>query len=342
MGWRRGSPKTPPTFDGSSGNSSFQGCRRSTGNSRNVEERPQTALSAGQQVGEGRYTLHSTLGLGGFGEVFLAAGADGPVAIKVVDTALWSEREYRVFNALMVSEASFLSTLEHPALPRLREFFAESSRYFLVMDWVAGPTVEELVRTSGPLSLKEGLKLFESLLEALEYLHETCYPAVIFGDLKPANVVRDPLTGAYRLVDLGLVTREGVGLTGDFAVYSPPFSAPERARGQSSARSHDIFSLSATVLHALLGEGGLERAESGLRTVFEGQTLCRGELAVQRLSQFLTLMLSGLHPDPAGRPGSLRPLRETLDRWLDLYEHEVRGQPGPNFLAGTGPSAGMV
>jgi serine/threonine-protein kinase len=275
----------------------------------------------GQRIGGGSYQLLSSIGLGGFGEVFLAEGPDGLVAVKVVETAAWSEREYQVFNALMVSEASFLSTLDHPSLPKLRAFFAESSRYFLVMDWVSGQTVEELVRAEQRLSLDEALKMLKQLLVALEYLHDQCRPAVVFGDLKPANVLRT-FEGSYRLVDLGLATREGACLTGDFAVYSPPYSAPERATGQASAKSHDIYSLAATVIYAITGFPPNLGAEANLRKSFDSQSLCSGKATVQRLGQLLTLILAGLHPDPKSRPLTLRPLREALDRWIDVFEHE--------------------
>lgn len=280
-------------------------------------------LKPGDHVGDQSYKLLSLIGLGGFGEVFLAEGPDGLVAVKVVETANWSEREYRVFNALMLSEASFLSTLDHPSLPKLRSFFAESTRYFLVMDWVSGQTLEELVRTQGRLGLAEGLAVLEGLLETLEYLHDQCQPPVVFGDLKPANVLR-AFDGAYRLVDLGLATREGACLTGDFAVYSPPFSAPERATGHASAKSHDIYSLSATTVFALTGSPPTVNAEANMRKVYDTQGLVQGKPALQRLGQLMTLLLAGLHPDPHSRPRSLRPFREALDRWLDLLEHEQR------------------
>jgi serine/threonine protein kinase len=283
-------------------------------------------LGPGQSVGEGGYRLLSSIGLGGFGEVFLAEGPTGLVAVKVVNTAGWSEREYQVFNALMVSEASFLSTLDHPSLPKLRAFFAESSRYFLVMDWVNGQTLEELVKSQGRLSLEESLKMLRQLLQALEYLHDQCRPSVVFGDLKPANVLRT-FEGAYRLVDLGLATREGACLTGDFAVYSPPYSAPERANGQASAKSHDIYSLAATALFAMTGlppSPGTTHSgpEASVRKLFAAQTLCQGPPAIRELGRLLTWILAGLHPDPMARPRSLAPLRDALQRWDEAFRQE--------------------
>lgn len=282
-----------------------------------------------QLIGSSRYRLLSRLGLGGFGEVFLAEGPQGLVAIKAVDTGGWSPREYQVFNALMVSEAAFLSTLSHPALPKLREFFAEGSRYFLVMDWVSGQTLEEAIETSGPFDLGEAFRLLNELLAALEYLHDECRPAIVFGDLKPANVLRTQ-QGDYRLVDFGLVTRQGSRLTGDFAVYSPPFSAPERASGKASSIRQDVYSLAATVLYSLTGHPPtLGEVEPLLRQRSLHEHFEAGQR--RRAEQLLTVLLACLEPDPEFRPVTLAPLRAAWERWSN-QRHAPR--PAQDILRG--------
>jgi serine/threonine protein kinase len=284
-------------------------------------------IGPGHSLAGGSYRLLSSIGLGGFGEVFLAEGPDGLVAVKAVETAGWSPREYEVFNAMMLSEASFLSTLDHPALPKLRAFFAESSRYYLVMDWVSGRTLEELVAEQGPLPLREAMDMLGQLLRVLDYLHGDCRPPVVFGDLKPANVLRT-FDGAYRLVDLGLATREGACLTGGFAVYSPPFGAPELASGQPSSRGHDIYSLSATVLFAIQGGPPRPGRQADLDKLLDSHSPVRGQEAWQRLGQLLTLLLAALGPQPEGRPTSLEPLCQAWQRWDNAQRAEDRKEAG--------------
>lgn len=283
-----------------------------------------------ERIGGGRYRLLSTLGLGGFGEVFLAEGPQGLVAVKAVETAGWSRREYKVFNALLVSEASFLSTLSHPALPKLREFFAESTRYFLVMDWVSGQTLEEAVLCHGAFSFEEAFRLLDQLLGALEYLHDECSPSVIFGDLKPANVLRTK-DGQFRLVDLGLVTREGSSLTGDFAVYSPPYSAPERAKGQPGSKRHDVYSLAATLLFVLTGHPpGVEQAQVTLRARLAKEVF--DETRRHRAEQLLTVLIACLESEAAARPANLLPLRSSWKRWSDSRPRQ--SEAGGDILRG--------
>ena len=82
-------------------------------------------VGPGSTIRNGQIKLLSRLGLGGFGEVFLAQTQDGLRAVKVVDTSSWSKSEYQVFNTMLMNEASFLRTLDHPALPKAHGFFAE-------------------------------------------------------------------------------------------------------------------------------------------------------------------------------------------------------------------------
>lgn len=281
-------------------------------------------LKRGDLVGKGGYKLLSSLGTGGFGEVWLAQGAEaGLVAVKVVDTSVWSKKEYRVFNAMMVSEASFLSTLDHPGVPSLKAFFAEGTRYFLVMDWVQGQTLEERVELDGPLELSESLSFLSSLCGILEYLHHTCSPPVVFGDIKPANVLLAK-DGSWRLVDLGLAARVGTRLTGTFAVFSPDYSAPERVQGEASVPAHDVYAMAATFVYALSGRIGppgpaLERS---VRHAFREGAAHWGEEARRELSKVYSEIVRCLNPSAEQRVRSVRPLSACLQRWSEAHQAE--------------------
>ena len=285
-------------------------------------------LKPGDLLKNGEITLLSRLGLGGFGEVFLARTPVGLKAVKVVDTAVWSEKEYQVFNAMLMAEASFLSTLDHPALPKSAGFFAEGKRYFLVMDWVQGQTLESFVEREGPLDLDELLSLVGVLIGVLGYLHRKCEGVVVFGDLKPANIPRTG-PGLYRLVDLGLVSRQGTKMSQRYAVFSPKFSAPERARGKASHPSQDIFSLGATCYFALTGReprtGSSDKElEASMRQRLDQAGQIWGEASVHCLKKLLTLFLGALDPDPHGRPGNVLAFQEAWSRVKEVRERETR------------------
>ena len=275
-------------------------------------------LKAGESIvgGGTTWSLVSRLGIGGFGQVFLAESGGELVALKVVDTAGWSENEYRVFNGLIVSEAAFLSNLSHPRLPKLKAFFASGSRYFLAMDWVKGQTLEQLVKMEGPLEYREVLQLLSCLLDLLTHLHCDCQPAVVFGDLKPSNLLRT-YDGTYRCVDLGLVTQVGARLNRRFAVFSPNYSAPERALPGKATEAQDVFSLCATLYFAILGEVPSEHSHEAETKARIQKTLSissSGRYDSHGVSDLATLLVAGLIPEVSARPSSLKPYSKFMTR----------------------------
>jgi serine/threonine protein kinase len=289
-----------------------------------------STLGPGSTVKNGEVKLLSRLGRGGFGEVFLAQTAAGLKAVKVVDTAIWSENEYQVFNAMLMAEASFLSTLDHPALPKSGGFFAEASRYFLVMDWVKGHTLEEFVSRHGPLNLEEVFSLLGAVIDVLVYLHRECEGVVVFGDLKPANILRTQ-EGNYRLVDLGLVSKQGSKMSKSIAVFSPNFAAPERTRGGASHPSQDIFSLGATVFFALTGKEpqpnlSSKELERVLTKSLAGDDEGWGGASRHCLEQLLTLVLAALDLEPDGRPKSILSFRQAWERTAEVRKEEVEAR----------------
>ena len=288
-------------------------------------------LAPGSLVRNGEIKLLSRLGLGGFGEVFLAQTQSGLKAIKVINTALWSESEYEVFNAMHMSEASFLSTLDHPTLPKFVDFFAEKSRYFLDMDWVKGQNLEEFVQNEGPLELDDLFGLLGVLTEFLAYLHRRCEGVVVFGDLKPANILRLKL-GKYKLVDLGLVTKKGAKLSTKIAVFSPNYSAPERARCKASDPLQDIYSFGATIFFALTGEEPrpefrAAELQEKIRRGLKGMDHEWGDASIHCLKKLLTLVLGAMDPDPDRRPNQIRTFEIAWQRVKDVRDKELAALP---------------
>lgn len=286
-------------------------------------------MEPGSKIRDGTITLLSRLGEGGFGEVFLGQTPEGLRAVKVIDTSVWTGEEYQVFNTMLMNEASFLSTLDHPGLPKSRGFFAEEKRYFLLMDWVQGHTLEQEVERSGPLELNDLFGLIGCLVDILTYLHRQCEGVVVFGDLKPANILRVE-SGLYRLVDLGTVSQQGTKMSRKIAVFSPNYSAPEQARGAPSNSSHDLYSLGATIFYAMTG-----REPRAFRSPPSHQNLVRkvlddsrhewGEASVHCFEKLLTLSLAALDQDPGRRPRNVLAFDQAWQRTREIREEELTG-----------------
>ncbi|MBT9588014.1 serine/threonine protein kinase [bacterium] len=210
-------------------------------------------LAAGHIV-QGRYQVQKMLGEGGMGSVYLANDTRLPRqwALKELTQNSADPAELAEGQAAFMAEAQILAGLTHPNLPRVVDFFQEDGRHFLVMDFIAGTTLEQRLEKS-PLSVSEALKLGIQIAQVLEYLHSQPQP-VIFRDLKPANIILDN-DNKPMLVDFGIarVFRHGAG-SDTRALGTPGYAAPEQyGRGQSDHRT-DLYALGATLHHCLSGK----------------------------------------------------------------------------------------
>lgn len=202
-----------------------------------------------------RYFIISKVGAGGFGSVYKAAdrqSGDSIVAIKEVRLmGLHSQAMIDATTAFQ-REVSVLAQLDHPNLPRLYEYFQTPGQWYLVMDFIAGETLEQY-QSKAPnrrLLLSEVLDIGIRLCLVLDYLHSH-QPPIVFRDLKPANIMRTP-TGQLYLIDFGIARYFKPGQAKDtVALGSLGYAAPEQyGKAQTTPRA-DIYSLGA-VLHQLL------------------------------------------------------------------------------------------
>lgn len=152
-------------------------------------------------------------------------------------------------DALFKSEAALLGTLKHPNLPRITDFFSENGKQYLVMDYVEGPTLEQVMRDRR-LDVGETLDIARQLTDVLQYLHGL-EPPLIFRDLKPANIILTP-AGTVKLIDFGIARHFQPDQSKDTrALGTPGYAAPEQyGHGQSDVRT-DLYALGATLHHIL-------------------------------------------------------------------------------------------
>ncbi len=170
-------------------------------------------------------------------------------------------------------EAFTLARLDHPNLPKVSDTFAENHREYLVMDFVAGEDLSQLIerkrRKGEYVSEAEALGWAEQLCDALEYLHSQD-PPVLHRDIKPANIKLTP-GGLIKLVDFGLVkllatddARTVTVLQGRGTVAYTPLEQYGGDSGHTDIRS-DIYALGATLYHLLAGQPPADAKERFLR-----------------------------------------------------------------------------
>lgn len=170
-------------------------------------------------------------------------------------------------------EASILARLDHPNLPKVSDYFTEEQREFLVMDFVPGRDLKDLMdearRQDKVLPEKQVLSWAAQLCDALDYLHSQD-PPVLHRDIKPANIKLTP-GGTIKLVDFGLVKLlvpdDATTITivqGRGTVLYTPLEQYGGDTGHTDARS-DIYSLGATLYHLLTNQPPLDAKQRFLR-----------------------------------------------------------------------------
>ena len=196
-----------------------------------------------------RYLIEKRIGEGGMGAVYLAIDQrfDNFVAIK---ETFYSDKE---FGEAFEREARILNGLLHPVLPHVSDYFTEGDEHFLVMQFIEGEDVSDILKRDGAFPVRDVLRWFENLLDALEYLH-TQEPPIIHRDLKPSNLKLTP-RGDVFLLDFGLAKLKNENTLSERSVfgYSRKYSPLEQIQGIGTDARSDLFALAATVFHLFTG-----------------------------------------------------------------------------------------
>lgn len=243
---------------------------------------------------DGRYEPVQPVGQGGEGQVVLAIDHqhDRRVALKIRPAGPGTDR------GLLMSEARVLLSLRpHPSLPTVRDDFFDESRYVLVMDWVEGVSLAELLRRQGDpgLPVASVAGWLSQVARALDHLH-THNPIVVHGDVKPENIVLTP-EGRVVLVDFGIARSAEQG--GERA-GTRGFQAPE---GPVSPAS-DVYGLAATAVALLTGA-----APAGGRPSWDG-------IAAEQAAAIEATLRRALASDPSRRPATAGDLVDRLEARL--------------------------
>ncbi len=204
-----------------------------------------------------RYKVEKVLGQGGMGAVYLARDGslgDKAVAIKEMRITAADDKGQQAALKQFRQEAQFLANLEHPNLVQVSDFFSENGRHYLVMAYVKGQNLGEmLVARRGAFPVAKVLEWGRQLAGVLHYLH-TQEPPILFRDLKPSNIMQDA-AGNVRLIDFGIARSfnpEGVTATFLQGMGSAGYSPLEQYQGAGGTDPRsDIYALGATLFHLI-------------------------------------------------------------------------------------------
>jgi len=200
-----------------------------------------------------RYMVVGLVGRGGMGAVYEAIDQHLRKRVALKQKLVSGAHLAKAFER----EAKLLSQLNHPSLPRVIDYFSERADQFLVMDFIPGENLYELLqRRKRPFDVKVVVLWADQLLRVLQYLHRQL-PVVVHRDIKPHNIKRHT-DGKLVLLDFGLA-KGGITLAPDSSQPSlqactPAYAPLEQLHGSGTDRRSDVYSLAATLHHLLTGE----------------------------------------------------------------------------------------
>jgi eukaryotic-like serine/threonine-protein kinase len=203
---------------------------------------------------QGRYRIVRQLGQGGMGAVYEAIDQRLDTTVALKETLFADERLRKQFER----EARLLARLHHPALPRVSDHFAEGDGQFLVMQFIPGDDLSEMMtRKRGPFPADQVLTWADQLLDALDYLH-TQDPQIVHRDIKPQNL-KLTSRGQIILLDFGLAKGQTGGdvsratTAASIFGYTPNYAPLEQIQGLGTDSRCDLYSLGATLYHLMTG-----------------------------------------------------------------------------------------
>ncbi|HYX02485.1 MAG TPA: serine/threonine-protein kinase, partial [Reyranella sp.] len=281
------------------------------------------ALRPGERVG--RYEIVSLLGQGGFGITYRAKDAqlDREVAIKEYLPSLLAVRrgttelvprseetaeDFRWGLGKFIDEGRTLARLGRaPAIVRVHDFLECHGTAYLVMELLQGETLEHRLHRSGTLDVKAVNGLFWPLLDGLARVHATGF---LHRDIKPANILVDA-DGCPTLIDFGASRAAVIGHSAAMtAIFTPGYAAIEQYTSSSQGPWTDIYGLSATVHHAIVGHPPPPAVARILEDAYR-------PLVALRPAGFDQSFLAGIDAGLSIR-ASQRP--QSIDRWRELLQ----------------------
>jgi beta-lactam-binding protein with PASTA domain len=234
----------------------------------------------------GRYRLERKLGTGGMADVWLAEDQElgRRVAVKILHERYASDEQ---FVERFRREATHAAALSHPNIVSIFDRGTAEGAYYIVMEYVEGRTLKELIVTRGPCPTPVAISYTRQVLAALRYAHRN---GIIHRDVKPHNVIVDR-EGRVKVMDFGIARAGTSQMTEAGSIIgTAQYLSPEQARGAPVEESSDLYSTGIVLYELLTG-----------RVPFNGETPV--EIAMKHLSQ------------PPEAPSALRP---ELPRDLDL------------------------
>lgn len=257
-------------------------------------------LQEGSLLQNNRYRIISMLSSGNMSAVYLTMDKTDEKIVVLKESFfpdyINAEKSAKM-KELLHREAMILSKLAHPNICKVRDFFSEQSREFLVLEYIPGTSLKTHILTNGKMDASTVISYAHTVTEILNYLHSQS-PPIVHRDITPDNLIINE-TGDLALIDFG-AANELLGLATGTLIGKQSYIAPEQFRGKAEPRS-DIYSLGCTMHFLLTGEEPEALSSSNPASINANTP--------EQLNQ---IVISCTSQNPDERPASAKVLSDTL------------------------------
>jgi serine/threonine-protein kinase len=198
---------------------------------------------------KGRYRILEKIGTGGMADVYLAYDIvlDRKVAVKVMHSNLAADES---FVKRFKREAQAAANLNHPNIVSVYDWGYEEGTYFIVMEYITGKTLKQLIKEKGPLPIDFGLEIAKQIASALSFAHRH---EVIHRDIKPHNIIITE-DGHVKVTDFGIARAKSGSITETGSVMgSVHYLSPEQSQGLPATELSDIYSFGCLLYEMFTG-----------------------------------------------------------------------------------------
>ncbi|MEM9137698.1 MAG: serine/threonine-protein kinase [Cyanobacteria bacterium P01_F01_bin.42] len=300
-----------------------------------------------------RYRASRVLGRGGFATTFLAVDQSLPgnptCVIKQLRPVLTAPHILEMSRELFQREASTLGKVgNHPQLPRLLDYFEADKEFYLIQEYVAGSTLQQQVRRTGPFDEEQVKAMLVEVLPTLGYLHKQ---RVIHRDIKPSNIICRELDNKLVLIDFGAVKDQvsQVAMNNhddqaeftSFAVGTPGFAPPEQMAMRPIYAS-DVYSLGVTCLYLLTGKSPKDLNYNSTTGELDWRSFIQVSPGfTQLLEKMMAISVRDRFSGTEEVEAALAELKASQSKGSPMPTGRTRAAVGVNSVSSPNPTLGM-
>lgn len=204
---------------------------------------------------DGKYKILSEIGHGGMSVVYMAINEKANKTWAVKEVRKDGRMDFNIVRQGLMAEIDTLKRLKHPYLPSIVDVIEDDETFIIVMDYVEGRSLDKILEEHGVQQESVVVEWAKQLCDVLGYLHSRI-PAIIYRDMKPANVMLKP-DGTVTLIDFGTAKNYEINYGETTGIGTIGYAAPEQYIGSGLGRTDartDIYCLGMTLYHLLTGQ----------------------------------------------------------------------------------------